>query len=49
MPKMLTPMSSIRTMDRMMKMRPMIADVMISLPAFSLSGIPAEVVMMKVP
>jgi len=32
-----------------MKIRPTMAEVMISRPALSLSGIPAEVVMMKVP
>ena len=46
---MLTPIISIRTTDKMIKIRPMMAEEIISLPALSLSGMPADVVIIKVP
>lgn len=38
-----------RTTERRMKMSPAMAEVMISEPSLSLSGIPAEVVTIKTP
>lgn len=48
-PRMLIPISLIKKRDKRIKMRPITAEVMISLPALSLSGMPAEVVTMKTP
>ena len=46
---MLIPIRFIRKTERRIKTRPMIAEVIISLPLLSLSGLPAEVVTMKTP
>ena len=49
MASILTPIRFRRTMERMMNRRPETAEPIISLPWVSLSGLPAEVVTMKVP
>ncbi|KKT51267.1 MAG: hypothetical protein UW64_C0008G0025 [Microgenomates group bacterium GW2011_GWC1_44_37] len=44
-----TPMSLNKKTERMINISPEMAEVMISWPCFSLSGMPAEVVMIKTP
>jgi len=46
---MLIPIKLTKKMERRIKMRPITAEVIISLPALSLSGLPAEVVTIKTP
>ncbi len=46
---MLMPIKFTRKTDKRIKMRPITAEVIISLPVLSLSGIPAEVVTIKTP
>ena len=49
MERIFTPIKFSKTMERMMKIRPEMAELISSLPSFSLSGLPAEVVTIKVP
>ncbi len=49
MERILIPIRLRRTIERIMKRRPEMAEVMSSLPWLSFSGMPAEVVMMKTP
>lgn len=46
---MLIPMIFIRMVEKMIKISPAMAEVMISLPALTLSGIPPEVVIKNRP
>lgn len=46
---MLIPMIFMRIVEKMMKSKPPIAEVIISLAVLILSGLPAEVVIMKRP
>lgn len=49
MARILIPIKLSNTTERIIKSRPPMADSMICLPALSLSGMPAEVVIKKMP